>query len=209
MGALPQDCANASIARGAQKLRRAGSRGSAGIPRGEPLGPRGAVGHRCCEAPTDVMNDIVGSSNRVRVRFLADHAALERLFAQLLTAAKANDGAAIAELGSEFEERLTRHLEAEERFLVPQLFAANPREARTILEEHRHIRSRLLEVGFGVHLRIDHLEIAGGFLDELRAHARHEDEMLYRWADGHLTQVEQSALIAALGVPLSRNRRAG
>jgi hypothetical protein len=155
------------------------------------------------------MDEMGGSSSRVRVRFLADHEALEALFAHVLEAAGANDVAAIADLGNEFAERLTNHLEAEERFLVPQLFAANPREARTILEEHRHIRSRLVEVGFGAPLRIDHLETARGFLDELRAHARHEDEMLYRWADGHLTQVEQTTLIAALEAPLPRGRHAG
>ena len=156
-----------------------------------------------------MMDEMGGSSSRVRVRFRADHEALEALFAHLLEAAGASDVATVADLGNEFEGRLTRHLETEERLLVPQLFAANPREARTILEEHRHIRSRLIEVGFGVALRIDHLEAARGFLDELRAHTRHEDEMLYRWADGHLTQAEQSTLIAALEAPLPERRRAG
>jgi hemerythrin-like domain-containing protein len=145
------------------------------------------------------MIDLAGSSNLVRDRFLADHDELERLFTRLLSALEVNDADSVTELWNEFDRHLTRHLEAEERLLVPQLFASRPREARTILEEHRHIRSRLLEVAFGVDLHIVRLETARSFIEELRAHARHEDEALYRWADAYLAAAEQNKLVAALG----------
>jgi hemerythrin-like domain-containing protein len=144
--------------------------------------------------PLSISSDVVGA------RFIADHDELEALFTRLLAAFEANDCGAVATLWNEFDGQLTRHLEAEERLLVPQLFASRPREARTILEEHRHIRSRLLEVGFGVNLHIVRLETARAFIEELRAHARHEDEVLYRWADAGLAAAEQNRLVAALGV---------
>lgn len=148
------------------------------------------------------MHTAAATSAIVRDRFVADHRELEDLFAQLLDAFAANDGGKVAHLWNEFDDHLTKHLEAEERFLIPQLFASNPREARTILREHRHIRSRLVEAGVGVDLHIVRLEMVRGFVEELRAHARHEDDILYRWADENLGVSEQSALLAALPTPL-------
>ena len=144
----------------------------------------------------------------VRDRFLADHREFEALFAGLLDAFEANDRARVAELWTAFEDRITRHMEAEERFMIPQLFSSRPRDARTILEEHRHIRTRLAELGFCVDLHTARLETARGFIDELRAHARHEDDVLYRWADEQLAAGEQKTLFDALTAPLrSKTRR--
>jgi hemerythrin-like domain-containing protein len=141
-------------------------------------------------------------SMAVRDRFGADHHELESLFGSVLDAFEANDREGIVQLWNEFDDRLGKHLDAEERFLIPQVFAARPREARTILEEHWHIRSRLVELGCRVDLHTARLETARGFIDDLRAHARHEDEILYQWADGHLPASEQRTLVAALTAPL-------
>lgn len=119
----------------------------------------------------------------VRERFLADHGELEALFTRLLAAFETEDPDAIASRWSEFDARLSKHLEVEERFMIPRLSSSRPRDARAILEEHRHIRSRLVEFGFKVDLRVVRPETARGFVEELRAHARHEDDVLYRWAD--------------------------
>jgi hemerythrin-like domain-containing protein len=140
----------------------------------------------------------------IRNRFLDDHSELEDLFAGLLDAFEANDGESVARLWNEFDDRLAKHLEAEERFVIPQLFAARPRDARAILEEHRHIRSRLVELGCGVELHTVRLDAARGFIDELRAHARHEEDVLYRWAEEHLPAAEQAHLVAQLTTPLRR-----
>jgi hemerythrin-like domain-containing protein len=151
------------------------------------------------------MTDIAGSSNTFRTRYRADHDELEAGFARLLVAFETNDRDAVAKLWNDLDERLVRHLEAEERLLIPQLFLSSPREARTILEEHRHIRSRLIELGCGVDLHVIRVEAARGFVEELRAHSRHEDEALYCWADDHLDAGEQGALVAALGLPLPKD----
>jgi hypothetical protein len=93
--------------------------------------------------------------------------------------------------------------------MIPRLSSSRPRDARAILEEHRHIRSRLVEFGFKVDLHIVRLETARGFVEELRAHARHEDEVLYRGADEHLTALEHGALITALTGPLRTDAPTG
>jgi hemerythrin-like domain-containing protein len=148
------------------------------------------------------MHSDVTPSAAVRDRFVTDHRELEDLFAGVLDAFEANDHEGVGELWTAFEDRITKHLEAEERFMIPQLFLSRPREARTILEEHRHIRTRLVELGCRVDLHTLRLETARGFIDELRAHARHEDNVLYRWADEHLAAGEQRTLIDGLTPPL-------
>ena len=138
----------------------------------------------------------------MRDRFLDDHAELEDLFAGLLDAFEANDREGITQLWNAFDDRLAKHLEIEERFMIPQLFASRPRDARAILEEHRHIRSRLVELGCDVDLHTLRPETARGFIEELRAHARHEEDVLYRWADEHLPPTEQTHAVALLTAPL-------
>jgi hypothetical protein len=153
------------------------------------------------------MRAISTTFSTIRDRFLEDHSELEDLFAGLLDAFEANDREGIAQLWNEFDNRLARHLETEERFMIPPLFAFRPRDARAILEEHRHIRSRLVELGCGVDLHTVRVETARGFIEELRAHARHEEDVLYRWADEHLPAIEQAHLATQLTAPLRRRAR--
>jgi hypothetical protein len=49
-----------------------------------------------------------------------------------------------------------------------------------------------------VDLHLVRLEAARHFVDELRAHARNEDRLLYRWADDQLDDDAQLATIGAL-----------
>jgi hypothetical protein len=140
-------------------------------------------------------------------RFLDDHAELEDLFGALLDAFAASDREGVARLWAGFDERLARHLDAEERFMIPQLFASRPRDARAILEEHRHIRARLVELGCSVDLHTIRLETVRGFVHELRAHARHEEDALYRWADQHLPVAAQTLVAAQLTPPLRSEAR--
>jgi hemerythrin-like domain-containing protein len=138
----------------------------------------------------------------IRAHFLADHGELEELFTRLLAAFEANVCIEVARLWSEFDERLSKHLEAEEHLMIPQLSSSRPRDARALLEEHRHVRSRLVELGLGVDLHLVRLGAARGFVEELRAHARHEDDVIYQWADDHFADHERGELFAALTAPL-------
>lgn len=82
--------------------------------------------------------------------------------------------------------------------MIPALLQVNEREARAISAEHRHIRARLTELGAGVDLHIVRLKTVRAFIDELRAHANHEDKMLYQWADEHLGESDRAILLRAL-----------
>lgn len=135
---------------------------------------------------------------QVRDRLMQDHARLERILDQVLAAFEANDQEGVAASWAKFDTELLAHLDAEERFLIPSLFRANPRAAQTILEEHRHIRTRLTELGAGVDLHIVRLTTARAFIEELRAHARNEDRLLYKWADEHVEEADRGLLLHAL-----------
>jgi hemerythrin superfamily protein len=139
---------------------------------------------------------------------LEDHRRLELLFEELLSAFEENDREGVATTWSEFDRRLLAHMNAEERYLIPSLFRVDPRAARTILEEHRHLRARLTELGAGVDLHVVRLEAARGFVDELRAHARNEDRLLYRWADEHVAEADRKSLLKELFGAVSERVRA-
>ena len=97
-----------------------------------------------------------------------------------------------------FERQLLAHLTLEENDLIPALMAVNRAAAQGLLNEHAHIRSRLAELGAAVDLHIVRLDVAREFIEELRAHAKHEDELLYRWADEHVDESVRRVLLRAL-----------
>ena len=133
-------------------------------------------------------------------RFLADHRRLETLLERLLAAFEANDREDIAKLWTAFEAGLLMHLEAEEKHLIPALQKASERNARVLIQEHRHIRTRLEELGVGIDLHIVRLTVARDFIDELRAHAKNEDRMLYQWSDANLDEQQRAAVTTALHI---------
>jgi hemerythrin-like domain-containing protein len=140
----------------------------------------------------------ITTGSQVRDRLVQDHERLERVLEQVLAAFEANDREGVATTWAKFDTELLTHLDAEETFLIPTLFRANPRAARSIMEEHRHIRSRLTELGAGVDLHIVRLATARAFIDELRAHARHEDNLMYQWADQNVEESARGLLLQAL-----------
>ena len=137
-------------------------------------------------------------STIIHDHFLADHQRLDELFARLLGAFEADDRELVASSWTELEAGLLAHLEAEEKFLVPALARTSERDARAILHEHRHIRGRLADLGAGVDLHIVRLDAARAFIDELRAHAAHEEALMYRWGDQYLVASERQSLFSAL-----------
>jgi hemerythrin superfamily protein len=139
----------------------------------------------------------------IRDRFVADHRSLEDMCARLLEAVEANEGPRVQALWNEFSGRLTKHLEAEERHLFPKIYRSNPRSARALVEEHRHIRSRMGEVRTVIEKGAVRLEAARGFIAELCAHARHEEDVMYGWADENLSAGETETVLEAL-VPQAR-----
>jgi len=137
-------------------------------------------------------------SPAVRDHFLADHRRLEDLFERLLTALEANDREDMALVWTEFESGLIGHMQTEELELIPVLQRDSPRSARIIMEEHRHIRTRLAELGMALDLHTLRLDTARAFVDELRAHAKSEDRLLYQWAEESLDDAEKESVIQLL-----------
>lgn len=129
----------------------------------------------------------------IRERLLSDHSSLERLLAEILAACEANDRERVAAAWSEFDRELLSHMDLEERCLIPSLFRADERAARTLIREHQHIRQRLLELGAAMDLHVARLDTVRAFARELGAHARNEDRLLYRWVEEHM---KESDLVA-------------
>jgi hemerythrin superfamily protein len=134
----------------------------------------------------------------IRDRFVADHRSLEEMCARLIVAVGTSQRPAVAALWKEFSDRLTKHLEAEERHLFPKIYRSSPRSARALVEEHRHIRSRVNDVRMDLEGGSVHIEAVRGFIAELCAHARHEEDVMYRWADENLSVGETEPLLEAL-----------
>jgi len=139
------------------------------------------------------------STRPITNQLLGDHRRLEIIFEQVLAAVTAGDYQGLGLAWTDFEAGLMNHLDVEERHLVPALLKSSPRDAQAIVTEHQHIRTRLADLGAAVDLHTLRLETARGFIDELRAHAKREDAMLYRWADESLDLAERTSLFAALG----------
>ena len=146
---------------------------------------------------------------RIRDHFLADHRRLEDLFERVLDAFENGVREELSILWTQFENELDRHMTAEERFLLPAFAREHPEEAKALLAEHAEFRRKLVEIGVGVDLHIVRLLVANAFIEKLRAHARREDELLYKWGDLHLEPRERSLLFRALhrrAPPLKRIR---
>jgi hypothetical protein len=94
---------------------------------------------------------------------------------------------------------LRTHLEAEEKHLLSELLRAFEREARVLLREHHHIRTRLSALGTGFRSpTASQVDSVRNFVDELRAHAKNEERLLYQWADARLDEQVRTSAIAAL-----------
>ncbi len=146
------------------------------------------------------------SSTAIRVHFLADHRRLEHLLDQLTEAFEANDREGIQRIWTDLESSLLVHIEAEEKFLIPALRRRRETEAVTILDEHKRLRARLAELGAGIDLHIVRLETARALVEDLRSHAKYEDQV-YQWADTELAESERSSLVSAIAQTARRVAR--
>ncbi len=143
----------------------------------------------------------------VREQFLVDHRRLEDLASRFLAAVEAGDHAALIERWDELDAGVSAHLEVEDTVLVPILLRVSERDARAIVQEHRHLRTRLIELRKAVDQHAIRSDVARAFGDELRAHCGHEDNVLYRFADNHVTADDQE-LLDRLLAEVTEKRRA-
>ncbi len=125
---------------------------------------------------------ILGPSN-LRQLLLRDHERLEALFEELLEVFREGHQCEIRTLWTDFESGLIAHFAFEERFLLPLFAEGDPAEAAALRAEHARFCSTVAELGVGVDLHLVPLDLAHELIEALRAHARREDEVLYRWAE--------------------------
>jgi hypothetical protein len=112
-----------------------------------------------------------------------DHDRLDRAFEAIVTRAYGGDFQQIEAEWSRFQDALVGHLEAEERNLIPALAVDRPGEAQALLDDHRVIRIRLLQMGVDLDLHCLSAERVEAFVAALRAHANREESMFYPWVD--------------------------
>lgn len=113
------------------------------------------------------------------------HARLEATFLRLLEA-MAVDAPDVREMWDALDKGLLAHMEAEERYVLPQFAHTDRAESLSLLREHASIREQLFELGIAVDLHALRYERSKEFVELLRRHAAREQELLYRWADEHL-----------------------
>ncbi|HLK36297.1 MAG TPA: hemerythrin domain-containing protein [Polyangiaceae bacterium] len=119
-----------------------------------------------------------GSVRPSGVSWVADDEAIDATFVLLLRALEGQDLGAVACAWKELEAILVTHLDDEEQRVTPRIAAIQLRQALAILQEHRFLRGRLRELGKAIDGGRPCLVDARSFRDELRAHARHEADIL-------------------------------
>jgi len=112
-----------------------------------------------------------------------DHWRMEQLFSHVVSEASAGDGDRLPQSWNAFERALVAHLEGEELFMIKAFAADHPLDATRILAEHQGIRRRLTEMDVDLDLHCLRADRVAAFVDDLRHHARAEEEMLYPWAN--------------------------
>ena len=137
----------------------------------------------------------------LRPLLVRDHERLDALFVQLLEAFREGDWDEVRAMWTRFDAGLSAHLGAEERYLLPLFAREEPGEAARLVVEHAAFRRALAELGVGVDLHAVSLEVASSFVESLRAHARREDRLFYRWAERRVLASHRESVARALGVP--------
>ncbi len=118
----------------------------------------------------------------IQMTLARDHERLERLVRSTIYAMDSTDPAELRSSWLAFECELERHLDAEEKHVLPAFARSRPGEARALKAEHQQIRAWLMDIGVDLDLHCLGRERLSVFADALRAHARREDALFYPWA---------------------------
>jgi len=136
----------------------------------------------------------------VQTLLLREHAQLETLFEELVTAFRAGDREESAALWTAFESDLEAHMALEEKLILPDFAKVDAGEAAALAREHAAIRTSLSELGVGVDLHCTNLDAVDAFIRLLKAHAKRENALMYRWTRENLREgVEASMRPRLLG----------
>jgi hypothetical protein len=115
----------------------------------------------------------------------ADHEDLAAMTAQALAIVEQGDSEEVRVLIADIEAKLSEHMDGEERALIPRYAEEHPDDAQALLAEHASFRRLLAELGVAGDLHLVRLERVRELAAAVAAHAKRENDGLYRWAEGH------------------------
>jgi len=122
------------------------------------------------------------SEEAIRAVFRQDHERLEQHFEAIVAEASSSDPSALRQAWQSFERELLHHFDDEEANILPAFALQKPTDAHALLYEHQRIRAELTTLGVDLDLHSLSADRIADFVASLRAHARHEDDLLYPWA---------------------------
>lgn len=111
-----------------------------------------------------------------------DHEELATMTSRALAIIEEGDSDEVRALVAEIESKLGEHMEGEERDLIPRYAKAHPEDAAALLAQHASFRRLFAELAVAGDLHLVRLERVRELSEALKAHAKHENEGLYRWA---------------------------
>jgi hemerythrin HHE cation binding domain-containing protein len=143
--------------------------------------------------------------NQVAARLAQDHRELDSLLQCLAQDAEAPCAGVLESTWDAVERRLTRHMLAEEQFLLPLVEASNPVEVARARQEHARIRDMMAALGLAIELHTVRAPDIYELIDLLRAHAKHEGEALYALAGSKASVAVEHSLFAKIKSALHRD----
>jgi len=126
----------------------------------------------------------------------AHHLEIEAECLEIMSACFTDDPRDLTLRWGKVECELLEHMAAEEHMVFPDYQRADPENAQDLRDEHAVLREHALELGIAIQLHTIRREQLQLFVDQLRAHARHEEATLYRWAQGNLDASHRHTLLA-------------
>ncbi len=147
--------------------------------------------------------------NQVHARLAKDHEELHALLECLAEDVEAPECGELEATWGALEARLLRHIDAEERYLLPLLEASHPAEVARNRAEHARIRDLVAELGIAVELHSARKPAVMQLIELLTRHAQHEDEVLYRLAGAKASVAVAHSVFATLKDALGTAVRRG
>lgn len=133
------------------------------------------------------------SQRRTQASLRLEHEEIDAALERVLQAFATDDRDVARTAFREFDARFTEHLAMEEDLLLPEFSEVDPAEAAQIAAEHRAIRSKIDELAIGTDLHVTRIPAVKQLAETIRAHARREDALLYKWADRRAADDRQQA----------------
>jgi hemerythrin-like domain-containing protein len=123
---------------------------------------------------------------------------MARLLRSLADESVGTDGSQIQSAWTELESLLTRHLEAEEHYLLPLIEAAHRENASLIRDDHDRIRAELAALGRELERPSQRQRGAVLLQQMLEEHAKREESTLYSWVDYSASAAVRRRVLSAL-----------